>query len=100
MGTDLGHKRYSGRLSAADMLSWKLDAELVTLSACETGLGQNQVGEGYVSFAQALFLAGARSLVLSQWKLCVPSPVADPIRVVGESSAEPAPGGSECQERP
>jgi hypothetical protein len=64
-----GHKRYSGRLSAADMLSWKLDAELVTLSACETGLGQNQVGEGYVGFAQALFLAGARSLVLSQWKV-------------------------------
>jgi hypothetical protein len=62
-------KLYRGRLTAADMLAWKLDAELVTLSACETGLGQKQGGEGYVGFAQALLLAGARTLVLSEWKV-------------------------------
>jgi CHAT domain-containing protein len=56
------------KLSAAHILhTWKLDADLVTLSACQTGLGQYQRGEGYVGFAQALLLAGAHTLVLSQW---------------------------------
>src|SRR5205823_4722428 len=36
-----GQKPYDGRLTAAQILqAWKLDAELVTLSACRTGLGK------------------------------------------------------------
>jgi tetratricopeptide (TPR) repeat protein len=58
-----------GQLTAAQMLQWKLDAELVTLSACQSGLGKQAGGEGYLGFAQALFLAGARSVVLSLWKV-------------------------------
>src|SRR5262245_56274829 len=46
-----------------------LDADLVTLSACKTGLGRKSGGEGYLGFSQALFLAGARSLVLSLWEV-------------------------------
>ena len=42
---------------------------MVTLSACQTGLGPYRGGEGYLGFAQALFLAGGRSLVLSLWKV-------------------------------
>jgi CHAT domain-containing protein len=58
------------RLTAGDILqTWQLDAELVTLSACSTGLGRYEGGEGYVGFAQALLLAGARALVLSQWEV-------------------------------
>jgi CHAT domain-containing protein len=65
-----GKRAYDGRLTAAQILrTWKLDAELVTLSACQTGLGQYQGGEGYLGFAQALFVAGSRSLVLSQWEV-------------------------------
>jgi CHAT domain-containing protein/Flp pilus assembly protein TadD len=65
-----GKRAYDGRLTAEQILrSWKLDAELVTLSACQTGLGKYQGGEGYLGFAQALFLAGGRSLVLSLWKV-------------------------------
>jgi CHAT domain-containing protein/Tfp pilus assembly protein PilF len=65
-----GKQAYDGRLTAAQILrTWKLDAELVTLSACQTGLGQYQGGEGYLGFAQALFLAGGRSLVLSLWRV-------------------------------
>ena len=61
---------YDGQLTAEQILrTWKLDADLVTLSACETGLGKFSGGEGYLGFAQALFLAGARSLVLSLWKV-------------------------------
>ena len=41
----------------------------MTLSACQTALGQLAGGEGYVGFSQVLFLAGARSLVLSLWKV-------------------------------
>jgi CHAT domain-containing protein len=39
----------------------------VTLSACETALGKYSGGEGFLGFTQALFLAGARSTLLSLW---------------------------------
>jgi CHAT domain-containing protein len=65
-GTEPRH----GRLTAERILrDWKLDAELVALSACNTGLGRYAGGEGYLGFAQALFLAGAQSLVLSLWQV-------------------------------
>jgi CHAT domain-containing protein/tetratricopeptide (TPR) repeat protein len=57
-----------GRLTAEQILRrWQLDADLVTLSACDTGLGRFSGGEGYLGFSQALFVAGARGLVLSLW---------------------------------
>jgi CHAT domain-containing protein len=68
-----GKYPYDGRLTAAEMRRWQLDAELVTLSACETGLGQRLGGERYLGFAQALFTAGARSVVLSLWEVDDPS---------------------------
>ena len=49
--------------------TWELDADLVVLSACESGLGVAAGAEGYLGFAQPLFARGARSLVLSQWKV-------------------------------
>lgn len=59
-----------GRLTAAQIVrTWRLDADLVTLSGCETGLGKAQGGEGLVGFSQALFASGARSLILSLWKV-------------------------------
>jgi hypothetical protein len=68
-----GKYPYDGRLTAAEIRRWKLTAELVTLSACETGLGERLGGEGYLGFAQTLFTAGARSVVLSLWKVDDPS---------------------------
>src|SRR5262249_48747266 len=44
-------------------------AELVTLSACETALGKESGGEGFVGFTQALLMSGARSVCLSLWKV-------------------------------
>jgi tetratricopeptide (TPR) repeat protein len=59
-----------GRITAEQIVrTWELDADLVVLSACESGLGRYAGGEGYLGFAQALFVKGARSLVLSQWKV-------------------------------
>jgi len=49
--------------------TWELDADLVVLSACESGLGRAAGGEGYLGFAQPLFAKGARSLVLSLWNV-------------------------------
>jgi tetratricopeptide (TPR) repeat protein len=59
-----------GRITAEQILNtWNLDAEMVVFSACQTGLGKKVRGEGYLGFAQALFIKGARSLVLSQWSV-------------------------------
>jgi CHAT domain-containing protein len=41
----------------------------VTLSACQSALGKYERGEGFVGFAQALLLAGSRSVCLSLWKV-------------------------------
>ncbi|HZW31159.1 MAG TPA: CHAT domain-containing protein, partial [Isosphaeraceae bacterium] len=59
-----------GQITAEQIVrTWDLDADLVVLSACESGLGRYAVGEGYLGFAQALFVKGARSLVLSLWRV-------------------------------
>jgi CHAT domain-containing protein len=59
-----------GELLAEQVLAdWELSAELVTLSACQSGLGKHEKGEGFIGFAQALQLAGARSVCLSLWSV-------------------------------
>ena len=66
-----GQKPLDGRLTVATVLAdWHLDADLVVLSACQTGLGKDtQSGEGMVGFTQALLQKGARSVLLSRWKV-------------------------------
>jgi CHAT domain-containing protein len=49
-------------------MGWELDAELVTLSACQTAGMQYSRGEP-IGFAPALFQAGARCVLLSLWKV-------------------------------
>jgi hypothetical protein len=67
----LNHKSvFDGRLLVREIQkSWDLKAELVTLSACDTALGKESGGEGFVGFTQALLLSGARSACLSLWKV-------------------------------
>src|SRR5262249_8663022 len=61
---------YDGKLTAAEVLrDWHLDADLVTLSACQTALGKYEVGEGFVGLPQALLLSGARSVCVSLWNV-------------------------------
>lgn len=65
-----GKKVYDGRLRVGTILhAWKLDADLVALSACQTGLGKDTGGNGLLGFAQVLLHKGARSVVLSRWKV-------------------------------
>jgi CHAT domain-containing protein/tetratricopeptide (TPR) repeat protein len=59
-----------GEITALEIArTWDLDAELVVLSACESGLGKEAGGEGFLGFAQPLLAKGARSLVLSLWRV-------------------------------
>jgi tetratricopeptide (TPR) repeat protein len=65
-----GKKVATGRLSVGTIgREWDLDADLVALSACQTGLGPDGGGEGLLGFSQVLLGRGARSLLLSLWKV-------------------------------
>lgn len=58
-----------GALYAGDIYNLELDAQLVTLSACETGLGKISRGEGVIGLSRALVYAGARNCIVSFWKV-------------------------------
>lgn len=60
-----------GYLYTLEILSMPLDTELVVLSACETGRGKLERGEGSVGLTRSFLAAGARRVVASLW------PVAD-----------------------
>jgi CHAT domain-containing protein len=65
-----GQTDNDGALQAWEIYSQlHLKAELVVLSACETGRGANVTGEGIIGLTRALQYAGARSIVASQWKV-------------------------------
>ena len=58
----------NGLLQAWEIFeSVRLHADLVTLSACDTGLGREMGGEGLVGLTRAFQYAGARSVLASLW---------------------------------
>ncbi len=66
----VGEPLINGQLSAREVLEfWELDAELVTLSACETAIGPQGGGEGLLGFAQPFLIRGSRAVCLSLWKV-------------------------------
>jgi CHAT domain-containing protein/Tfp pilus assembly protein PilF len=64
-----GDVENDGRLEAREIMNIRLNAELAVLSACETGNGRISPGEGVIGMSWAFFVAGTRSMVVSQWRV-------------------------------
>jgi CHAT domain-containing protein/predicted negative regulator of RcsB-dependent stress response len=58
----------SGLLTAGEILELKLNAELVVLSACDTGQGK-LTGDGVIGLSRSLITAGAPSVIVTLWKI-------------------------------
>ena len=56
-----------GLLYVRDLYNLTFNADMVVLSACETGIGKLQHGEGIISLARAFAYAGAKSIITSLW---------------------------------
>jgi CHAT domain-containing protein len=62
-------KAQNGFLRAHEIYNLNLPAELVVLSACETGLGKQVRGEGLVGLTRGFMYAGAPRVVVSLWSV-------------------------------
>jgi len=66
---DAEGKPQDGFLRANDIYNLRLPAELVVLSACQTGLGKEIKGEGLVGLTRGFMYAGAARVVVSLWSV-------------------------------
>jgi CHAT domain-containing protein len=59
----------NGFLRLTDIFNLKLAANLVVLSACQSGMGQNVKGEGMVGLTRGFMYAGAQRVAVSLWSV-------------------------------
>jgi CHAT domain-containing protein len=64
-----GDLENDGSLEAREIMNMHLNADLAVLSACETGNGRISTGEGVIGMSWAFFVAGTRSMLVSQWRV-------------------------------
>ena len=64
-----GDVREDGLLQVYEIFNLKLQAELVVLSACQTGLGKEMRGEGVIGLTRAFLYAGVPSVAVSLWQV-------------------------------
>jgi tetratricopeptide (TPR) repeat protein len=65
----VGNKEEEGFLTATEIFNMSLNADLVGLSACQTGLGIQSAGEGVVGLSRAFMYAGTDSVLVSLWSV-------------------------------
>jgi len=58
-----------GNLFAGEIYNLEFNADLVALSACQTGLGKISKGEGVIGLSRALVYAGAKNIIVSFWSV-------------------------------
>jgi CHAT domain-containing protein/tetratricopeptide (TPR) repeat protein len=63
-----GNEKSDGLLTAGEILDLKLNAELVVLSACDTGRGRIS-GDGVIGLSRSLISAGVPSVLVSLWSV-------------------------------
>jgi CHAT domain-containing protein len=86
-----------GRLEAWEIMGMKLMAEVVVLAACDTGRGRIAPGEGVIGTMWALFAAGARSMVVSQFRVESKSATAMLVAFHRRLAAEPGAKSAQLQ---
>lgn len=59
----------SGQLTVSDLYNMQLDSEMVTLSACETGLGAVSNGDDVVGLTRGFLYAGTSTVIASLWQV-------------------------------
>ena len=62
-------KKEDGLLNTYELFNMNLHAELAILSACNTGNGKLQLGEGILSISRGFFYAGVPSVVMTLWSV-------------------------------
>ena len=60
---------YDAPMLVNELYSMDIHPELVVLSACETGIGKLQKGEGPMSIARGFQYAGAKNILFSLWQI-------------------------------
>ena len=67
---ELDEQSDDGLVTAMEVSRMDLrNTDLVVLSACDTGVGETSRGQGVIGLRRAFQQAGARSLVMSLWKI-------------------------------
>ncbi len=62
-------QRVRNSIRLSDLERFEFNADLVYLSACQTGLGKQVRGEGFMSLGQSFYASGARSVIFTGWKI-------------------------------
>ena len=58
-----------GILYSGETYNLDLNAELIVLSSCESGIGKLVKGEGMIALNRGFFYSGARNIIISLWKV-------------------------------
>lgn len=64
-----GLQLYDGRLTVGKIFGMKINTYLIVLSACETGMSKYMYGDEMIGLTRSMLYAGARSLIVSLWRV-------------------------------